>query len=69
MLSLYDIEMDLRKEARKVVSVFTSEAKSKKIDLVLEFGESMEMAKVAGIKSDPTRLGQVVTNLISNGGS
>lgn len=69
MLSLYDVEMDLRKEARKVVSVFSSEAKSKKIELVLEFGQSLDMAKVAGIKTDPVRLGQVVTNLISNGAS
>ncbi|WWC60138.1 uncharacterized protein I303_102702 [Kwoniella dejecticola CBS 10117] len=66
MLSLYDIEVDLRKEARKVSSVFASEAKTKKIDLVLKFGETLELGKVLSIKTDPVRLGQVVTNLISN---
>jgi signal transduction histidine kinase len=66
MLSLHDIGMDVRKEARKVLSVFASEAKMKRIELELVFGETMEIAKVAGIKTDPVRLGQVITNLISN---
>ncbi|WVW79980.1 hypothetical protein I302_101953 [Kwoniella bestiolae CBS 10118] len=66
MLSLYDIEVDLRKEARKVSSVFASEAKTKRIDLQLQFGETLEMGRVMSIKTDPVRLGQVVTNLISN---
>ncbi|WVF66906.1 hypothetical protein IAT40_001649 [Kwoniella sp. CBS 6097] len=66
MLSLYDIEVDLRKEARKVSSVFASEAKMKKIDLQLKFGETLESSKIMSIKTDPVRLGQVVTNLISN---
>ena len=59
MLSLHAIEMDLRKEARKVLSVFASEAKMKKIDLVLDFGNTLDMAQVNGIKCDPVRLGQV----------
>ncbi len=67
MLSLHDIEMDLRKEARKVFSVFASEAKMKKIELVLEFGRTLDIGRVDSIKTDPVRLGQVVTNLISNG--
>lgn len=46
--------------------MFASEAKMKKIELGLEFGQTMDMAKVQGIKTDPVRLGQVVTNLISN---
>ncbi|WWD16672.1 hypothetical protein CI109_101102 [Kwoniella shandongensis] len=66
MLSLHDIEMDLRREAKKVLSVFASEAKMKKIELVLEFGKTLGLAKVMSIKTDPVRLGQVVTNLISN---
>ncbi|WVQ94712.1 hypothetical protein IAU59_001792 [Kwoniella sp. CBS 9459] len=66
MLSLYDIEVDLRKEAKKVSSVFASEAKMKKIDLQLRFGETLEASKIMCIKTDPVRLGQVVTNLISN---
>jgi signal transduction histidine kinase len=55
MLSLHAIETDLRKEARKVIGVFASEAKMKKID-----------SKITTIDTDPVRLGQVVTNLISN---
>ncbi|WVR03976.1 hypothetical protein IAU60_000975 [Kwoniella sp. DSM 27419] len=66
MLTLYDIEVDLRKEARKVSSVFASEAKTKKIDLSLVFGDSLEASKILCIKTDPVRLGQVVTNLIAN---
>jgi signal transduction histidine kinase len=66
MLSLHAIETDLRKEARKVIGVFVSEAKMKKIDLVVDFGETIDMSKITTIDTDPVRLGQVVTNLISN---
>ena len=59
MLSLHAIEMDLRKAARKVRSVFASEAKMKKIELALDFGDTMELAKVSLIKTDPVRLEQV----------
>jgi signal transduction histidine kinase len=58
--------MDVRKEAKKVLAVFASEAKMKKIDLALEFGETFDVTKVFGVKTDPVRLGQIVTNLISN---
>lgn len=67
MLSLYDVEMDLKKEAKKILSVFAAEGKMKQIELGLQLGQSLEQAKVAEIKTDPVRLGQVVTNLISNG--
>jgi signal transduction histidine kinase len=67
MLSLHDIEMDLRREGRKVLSVFASEAKMKKIELALEFGETLSLTKVYDVKTDPVRLGQVITNLVSNG--
>ena len=67
MLSLHDIEMDLRREGRKVLSVFASEAKMKKIELALEFGETLNQTKVFDVKTDPVRLGQVITNLVSNG--
>ena len=59
MLSLHAIEMDLKKEARKILSVFASEAKMKRIDLVLDFGNTLELANISGIKTDPVRLGQV----------
>ncbi|WVQ73808.1 hypothetical protein IAR50_003389 [Cryptococcus sp. DSM 104548] len=66
MLSLHDIEVNLLKEARKVSSIFASEAKMKQVDLTLEFGPTIEKSQVLLIKTDPVRLGQVVTNLISN---
>ena len=59
MLSLHAIDMDLRKEARKVLSVFASEAKMKKIELALDFGDTLLRAKVNEVKTDPVRLGQV----------
>lgn len=66
MLSLHDVEMDLRREARKVLSVFASEARMKKIGIHVKFGETLQLLGVSSIKTDPVRLGQVVTNLISN---
>jgi signal transduction histidine kinase len=66
MLSLHDVETDLKKEAKKVLSVFASEAKMKRIELQLQFGSTLERAQVSKIKTDHVRLGQVVTNLISN---
>lgn len=66
MLSLHDIDVNLRREGRKVSSIFASEAKMKDIDLRLVFGPTIEQSKILAIKTDPVRLGQVVTNLISN---
>ncbi|ODO09252.1 hypothetical protein I350_02852 [Cryptococcus amylolentus CBS 6273] len=66
MLSLHYIEVNLRREARKVSSIFASEAKMKQVDLTLTFGPTIEQSQVLLIKTDPVRLGQVVTNLISN---
>ncbi|EJT46944.1 hypothetical protein A1Q1_04314 [Trichosporon asahii var. asahii CBS 2479] len=66
MLSLHDVEMDMQHEARKKLSVFASEARMKNIDIDLQFDESLDRLGVYGIKTDPVRLGQVVTNLISN---
>ncbi|WVW79173.1 hypothetical protein I302_101139 [Kwoniella bestiolae CBS 10118] len=50
----------------QIVSVFASEAKMKRIQLVLEFGENIDRAGITSIKTDHVRLHQVVTNLISN---
>lgn len=38
----------------------------KRIDLQLQFGNTLDMAHMTRIKTDHVRLGQVVTNLISN---
>ncbi|OCF32334.1 hypothetical protein I316_06002 [Kwoniella heveanensis BCC8398] len=66
MLTMHDFEMDLKKEARKIVSVFAPEAKMKKIDLELEFGENIQRTGTTVLKTDHVRLQQIVTNLISN---
>ena len=59
MLSMHAIDLDLRREARKILTVFASEAKMKKIELALDFGDTLHRAKVNEIKTDPVRLGQV----------
>jgi signal transduction histidine kinase len=38
----------------------------KRIELQLRFGGSLEKAQISKVKTDHVRLGQVVTNLISN---
>lgn len=38
----------------------------KRIELQLRFGSSLEASQMSKIKTDHVRLGQVVTNLISN---
>jgi signal transduction histidine kinase len=38
----------------------------KDIELVLEFGESLNQSGITIIKTDHVRLGQIMTNLISN---
>lgn len=48
------------------MQAFTSEAKSKQIDLVVEFGASLDQTHISAIKTDHVRLRQIVTNLISN---
>jgi CheY-like chemotaxis protein len=66
MLNLYAVPMDIRKEGKKIMRVFNSEAKMKKIQLQLEFGASLDALQVSNLMTDPVRLGQVVTNLVSN---
>jgi signal transduction histidine kinase len=46
----------------QVVAIFASEARMKRIDLRVEFGRDLQTA----IKTDHVRLGQVITNLVSN---
>jgi signal transduction histidine kinase len=47
-------------------SVFGPEVKMKNIELRLEFGESLDQSGITIIKTDHVRLGQIMTNLISN---
>lgn len=66
MLNVHFVDMDVRKEATKVLSVFASETKMKKIEIVLEIGSSLDALNIRSIKTDPVRLGQVLTNLTAN---
>lgn len=66
MLSFHDVEVDIRREAQKVFAVFGNEARMKRIELNLSFGKTMDQLHITLIKTDPVRLGQVITNLISN---
>jgi signal transduction histidine kinase len=46
--------------------MFAIEAKMKQIELVLEFGETIDRTGAHMLKADNVRLGQIVTNLLSN---
>ncbi|KAL7418688.1 hypothetical protein Q5752_006371 [Cryptotrichosporon argae] len=66
MLTFYDIDLDVRREAQRVISVFKSEALAKNIELGLVIGDSLTACGVSAVKTDHVRVGQVVTNLVSN---
>ncbi|KAL1413038.1 hypothetical protein Q8F55_000787 [Vanrija albida] len=66
MLQMFDVETTVVKEAQKAVSVFQNEARMKRIDLSMELGEAFEKMGIDVVLTDPVRLGQVVTNLLSN---
>lgn len=66
MLSFHDLDMDIHRESRKMLSVFSSEARMKRVDLSISFGSSFDRLGISIIRTDPVRVGQVVSNLISN---
>ncbi|ORY35646.1 hypothetical protein BCR39DRAFT_511288 [Naematelia encephala] len=66
MLQMFDVETDVIHEAEKIISIFQNEARMKRIALSLKIGESIDKLGMYTIKTDPVRLGQVVTNLLSN---
>ncbi|BEI98772.1 hypothetical protein CcaverHIS631_0310710 [Cutaneotrichosporon cavernicola] len=66
MLQMFDTETDIRKEAQKLVFVFQNEARMKRLNLSLNIGPGFRRLGVERILTDPVRLGQVVTNLLSN---
>lgn len=55
-----------RRALRQLLAVFAPEAKTKKIELVLEIGDSLDRSGIRVIKTDHVRLGQIMTNLVSN---
>nr|XP_031864018.1 uncharacterized protein CI109_000662 [Kwoniella shandongensis]KAA5531090.1 hypothetical protein CI109_000662 [Kwoniella shandongensis] len=66
MLQMFDVEVDMQKEAQKVVSIFQNEARMKRIALSVKWGDGIGRLGTSMIKTDPVRLNQVVTNLLSN---
>lgn len=56
---MFDVEIDLQQEARRIISMFQNEARMKRITLSLKLRESIERLGVHSIKTDPVRLGQV----------
>ncbi|EIW68283.1 hypothetical protein TREMEDRAFT_69291 [Tremella mesenterica DSM 1558] len=67
MFQMFDVETNIRSEANKVISIFQNEARMKRIALSFSIGEQMERLGIDTVKTDPVRLGQVMTNLLSNG--
>ncbi|OCF32765.1 hypothetical protein I316_05687 [Kwoniella heveanensis BCC8398] len=66
-LELFDVDTNVRQQVQKVVSVFRSEARMNRISLSYSMGPNAEKLGIEMIKTDPVRLGQVMTNLLSNG--
>lgn len=66
MLQMFDVQIDVRNEAQKIIAVFQNEARMKRISLSLHILESFESLGITNIMTDPVRLGQILTNLLSN---
>ncbi|WVF67534.1 hypothetical protein IAT40_002290 [Kwoniella sp. CBS 6097] len=65
-LEMFDCEVNMAREAQKVMSIFQNEARMKRIALSLNLGEGVEKLGLTMVKTDPVRLNQIVTNLLSN---
>lgn len=48
------------------ISAFAAEAKMKKIDVSVDFSDAFEALGVTHVLTDHVRLGQIITNLVSN---
>lgn len=66
MLSMHSVPVDLHEAGQTALNLFSAEAKMKKIKMALEFGDTLDILNVRVVNTDPVRLGQVITNLISN---
>ncbi|WWC63422.1 uncharacterized protein I303_106024 [Kwoniella dejecticola CBS 10117] len=65
-LQMFDVEVNMARETQKTLSIFQNEARMKRISLSLKFGEGLELLGLKTVKTDPVRLNQIVTNLLSN---
>jgi CheY-like chemotaxis protein len=54
------------KEARKAVAIFQNEARMNRIQLQLVISDTFSKVGLETVMTDPVRVGQVVTNLLSN---
>jgi signal transduction histidine kinase len=66
MMQMCDDDRPVRREAHKITSVFKNEARMKRIALSLDVSPAFDELGVNSIKTDHVRLGQVVTNLLTN---
>ncbi|WOO83027.1 Sensor histidine kinase TmoS [Vanrija pseudolonga] len=66
MLQMYDVDTDIRKEAAKILAVFQNEARMTRTTLEVEYADSFDELGLQNIMTDRVRLGQVITNLVSN---
>lgn len=64
MLQIFYTDTDLRKESAKLLSTFATECRRLGIELNLELGKGVALCPF--VKTDPVRLGQIITNLVSN---
>ncbi|KAI5119585.1 hypothetical protein M0805_006470 [Coniferiporia weirii] len=67
ILSIHPVEFELVEEVQRIVSIFRNELKMKGINLNLDFGHSFKRLGIQRVRSDKSRFGQVITNLLSNG--
>ncbi|CED83967.1 response regulator receiver sensor signal transduction histidine kinase [Phaffia rhodozyma] len=67
-LEIYPVQTDLVKETRKILAIFASEARLKRIDLSFTFGPMLLSLKESKLDllTDPQRIGQVLINLLAN---
>ncbi|WVF67557.1 hypothetical protein IAT40_002314 [Kwoniella sp. CBS 6097] len=66
-LELFDVDINISQQVQKVLSVFQSEARMHRISLSSKMGQNARNMGIDMIKTDPVRLNQVMTNLLSNG--
>lgn len=63
---MFDVETSIPSVARKVMSLFQNEARMNRISLELDVSPSFENLGIGPVMTDPVRLSQIVTNLLSN---
>ncbi|CAK9780214.1 unnamed protein product [Cutaneotrichosporon oleaginosum] len=65
-LEMFDVSTNIRGNAHGIIAIFQNEARMNRIALQLDMSPSFQDLGVETIMTDPVRLGQVVSNLLSN---